>query len=162
MEVGSLMSMLLFYVGGNAYAVDNCAVLRVFPLIEANRVTSGSTYLSGMLDVGGEAVPIIDFCQLIADRPAAEKLSTRTILVRDPLHEDEHVVGITGEKVQGFLNVKKEEFDSVDLHMTPYPFLTHLFTKGGVMVQYLDLGAFFTFLSSDLPPIKEKIWKKKD
>lgn len=152
--------MLVFYVDDNAFAVENRAVLRVFPMVKAHRVASPFDYFSGMLDVGGQAIPIIDFCQLIAKHPAVEKLSTRIILVRNPLEDDDQLVGIIGEKIEGFLNVKKEEFESIDLCMTSFPFLTHLFTKEGLMVQYLSLGDFFAFLSNDLSHIKEKIWNE--
>jgi chemotaxis-related protein WspB len=67
---GVCMSMLLFYVGKSGYAIDSFHVLRIIPLVDLKKMTAMPHYIAGFLNFGGKVVAVVDFCQLIEERPA--------------------------------------------------------------------------------------------
>src|SRR5215216_1545903 len=101
------MSMLLFYVGESVYAIDSRHVVRIIPLIVLKAKPSVPHYIAGLLNLGGKAVPVVDFCQLVEARPAHSVLSTRIMIVKDPVPDSERLLGIIGEHIKHFLYVQQ-------------------------------------------------------
>jgi chemotaxis signal transduction protein len=62
----------------------------------------------------------------------------------------ERIVGILGEKVKDFISVQLEEFKSTDFFLNPVPFLSGVLSRDQELIQYVDIAAFFQFLSTDL------------
>lgn len=144
------MFLLLFHVGKNAYAIDTRHILRIVPQVELKKIPSMPPYFAGLLNLGGKAIPVVDFCQLIEKRPAENILSSRIILLKDPEDKSERVLGVLGEHIKDFIEVKKDQFNPTDFSVIPYPFLNRVLSKDGEMIQFLDLEQFFQFLSTDV------------
>ena len=64
------MAMLLFYAGENRFAIDCSSIVRVVPHVNLKKMPDRSPLLAGVLVLGGEPIPVIDFCQIIEKRPA--------------------------------------------------------------------------------------------
>lgn len=151
------MSMILFYVGENAYAIESRYIMRILPKVELKKMPTTLPYIEGFLNLGGKAIPIIDSCQLIEQRSAQDLLSSRIILIKDPSENSERVAGILGEKIKDFINVRLEEFKPIDFSLSPFPFLNRVLSIDNEIIQYLDIATFFRFLSADLfQPIEKE------
>ena len=147
------MSMLLFYVGENGYAIESQPILRIIPAVALKKMPLAPPYFAGLLNFGGKAIPVIDFCQLIEQRATAHVLSSRIILVQDP--DAKHLLGILGEKVQDLLPDRIEMLPQSHFHLMTFPYLNQILIHENQMIQYLDLREFFRFLSHDLLTLDE-------
>lgn len=149
------MSMLLFYVGENGYAIDSRYILRIVPQVELKKRPFMPFYIAGFLNLGGKAIPIIDFSQLIEQRATRPLLLSRIILLQILQSGSERILGVLGEKVKDLLPVELEEFSQADFSFAPFPYLSQILSTNHEVIQYLDVEKFFHFLSADLAAEKE-------
>lgn len=151
------MSLLVFNVGENGYAIDSQYILRIVPYVELKKIPSMPFYFAGILNLGGQAIPVVDFCQFIEQRPARLLLSSRLMIVKDPHPESEFMLGIIGEQVRELIDIKKEEFTSTAFSPVSFPYLNRVLSRNEQMIQYLDLALFFKFLSAEVFQRVDKI-----
>lgn len=76
------MRCLAFQLGEGRYALPLRDILEVLPLLPVVRVPHAPDYISGIINYREQAVPVLDLCQLVLDRPCEERMSTRLIVVR--------------------------------------------------------------------------------
>ncbi len=150
------MSMLLFYVGQNRYAIDCHDVLRIIPKVTLKSVPYGSNYLAGFFNFSGKPVPVVDFCQLIEHRDAHSSLLSRIILVKDPDFDSDRVLGILGERVDEILYLKVEQFSKTEFLLHHFPYLDRVYSDEKGMIQYINVVEFFRFLSAEIFKAAEK------
>lgn len=103
------MLYLLFYVGDKRYACEYLSISQVLPRVKLEIIPHSPHYISGLLNFGGNLVPIIDFSQLIENRPSSDSLHTRIILIQKAISTTEQrVIGILSEKVTDILSIGSE------------------------------------------------------
>ncbi|MGE0493802.1 MAG: chemotaxis protein CheW [Vulcanimicrobiota bacterium] len=73
--------LLVFGLGDEAYALDASRVLRVLPAIAPRPIPQTPAFVAGVIDYLGQALPVIDLCQLCLGRACEPWLSTRILLV---------------------------------------------------------------------------------
>lgn len=78
------MLFLLFHFGTDRYALEAKRVVEVLPLVELKRLPQAPKGVAGLFNYRGHPVPVIDLSELTQGRPAAERLSTRIIIVNHP------------------------------------------------------------------------------
>ncbi len=144
------MSMLLFYVGENRYAVDNQCIVKIIPRVFLKKMPYAPPYLAGLLNWEGKPIPIVNFCHLIEQREACEAFHTRIILIKAP--HDALYVGIMGEKVIDIANVKASQFSETGFYLSHFPYLSGVYNDQNGIIQKLDVAEFFKFLSVDFFP----------
>ena len=76
-----LMLFLLFQIGPDRYALEAKRVAEVLPLLTVRALPKAPAGVAGVLNYRGVPLPIIDLSQLLADRPAPARLSTRIVVV---------------------------------------------------------------------------------
>ena len=105
------MMFLLFQLGEDRFALEARRVIEVLPLVELRRIPGAPHGLAGMLDYHGEPVPVIDLKLLSYGQPAAERFSTRIIILR---HSDEqgreHPLGLIAEHATQIIRRDPREF----------------------------------------------------
>jgi chemotaxis-related protein WspB len=79
------MLFLIFQLGQDRYALDATEVVEVLPLVPLKALPGAPAWVAGVFSYHGQPVPVIDLPALALGRPAARRLSTRTVLVRYPL-----------------------------------------------------------------------------
>jgi chemotaxis-related protein WspB len=136
--------MLIFYAGESLFAIDNRYVLRIVPKVTLKAIPFAPVYMAGMLNLEGKLVPVIDFCQLIVQRPSESLLSSRIILIQDSAKE--HTLGLLGEKVENILPISADKFTKTNFHIAPLPFLDRIYNDGKEIIQYVDIEEFLNFL----------------
>ncbi len=75
------MLFLLFQIDSNRYAIEAHRVVEVLPLIRVNPLPHAPAGVAGFFCYRGAPLPVIDLSSMILDRPAAQKLNTRILVV---------------------------------------------------------------------------------
>ncbi len=144
------MAMLLFYAGENRFSIDCSSILRVVPYVSLKKMPLDVPHIAGILILAGNAIPVVDFCQMIVNRPTSLFLDSRIILLKDPRPNSKKVAGILGEKVDEIVNFPPDAFCKNEFYLHLFPFLDQGFSDHNGIIQLVDLEAFFQFLSEDL------------
>jgi chemotaxis-related protein WspB len=103
------MLFLLFQIGPGRYAIEATRVVEVLPLMRVEHLPQAPEGIAGVLCYRGVPLPVIDLSAIILGRPAAEKLSTRVLVVNGPSGRR---LGLIAERVNETL--KRERGDFVD------------------------------------------------
>lgn len=119
------MSFLTFYVGKNRFAINSLDVYRIIPKVLLEQVSSTNRCMIGMLNLGDEFIPIIDFCQLIEQRNTLSLLNSRIILIENSIPGEnlKHKIGILGEKVGEIISIEPEKLKKQDLSIPIFPYV---------------------------------------
>ncbi|NHZ65010.1 chemotaxis protein CheW [Massilia genomosp. 1] len=97
------MKVMVFHIGADRYALPLWAVARVVPAAALKAIPLAPAWVAGLLDLHGEAVPVIDLSSLAGVPPAQLWYDSRIILVDYPAGAGatrplgllaEHVVGV--------------------------------------------------------------------
>lgn len=75
------MRAFVFVAAGAHYAMDASCIRAVHPLVHARPLPSAPPWLSGVIDVHGELVPLIDACQMLGGTPVQRTLGARVLLI---------------------------------------------------------------------------------
>lgn len=143
------MSMLLFYVGENRYVIENSFIVRIVPRVGLKKMPYMSSYVMGLLNIGGLPIPVVDFCQLIEQREAHCSLYSRIILIEDP-HSKGRIVGILGEKVGEIVDLQRSQFNKAGFYLHHFPYLDSIYSDSNGVIQHIDIEQLFHFLSTEL------------
>src|SRR4051812_9926135 len=93
------MLFVLFQVGNDQYAIPASRVIEVLPLVHFKRIPQSPPGVAGAFNYRGTAVPVVDLNEMLLGRPAAERLSTRVLLVRYPMETArENILGLIAER----------------------------------------------------------------
>jgi chemotaxis-related protein WspB len=148
------MLMLLFYVGGDRYALDTKRVVEVIPRVTLKKVYHAPEYIAGLFNYRGCLVPVIDFCHLINGSPSNPYLSTRIILINcqgsnlsQPQSNNEvsitRILGLMAERVTDTLNKSEREFINPGIKVDDSPYLGEMITDEQGMIQFLKVENLF-------------------
>src|SRR3954452_23926543 len=107
------MLFLLFKLGADRYALEASRVVEVLPLLELKKIPQAPKGFAGVFNYRGRPVPAVDLCQLSLGQPAAERLSTRIILIYCPdARVQEQLLGLIAKGATETL--RKEPGDFVE------------------------------------------------
>jgi chemotaxis-related protein WspB len=141
------MLMLLFYVGDQAYAMDCQHVFEIVPYIHLEKHAHPSNYVSGFANFEGRPINVVDFSQLVAERPSAFYLHTRIIfLVADNQKRLFSSLGMIAEKVIEVMECPLTDFFEPHLTMGNLPFLDGIANELGRSIQRVDVGKLIQFV----------------
>lgn len=143
------MLMLLFHVGDQAYAINCQYIFEVVPYIHLKKIPSGLNYVNGLANFEGHPVSVVDFSQLIANRPSAFYLHTRIIfLVEDRESHNSCSLGMIAEKVIEVRELSAGDFFEPELNDSRLPFLDGIAHNSGHSIQRVDVDKLFQFLQA--------------
>ena len=105
------MLFLLFQVGPDRFALEASRIVEVVPLVHLRRIPHAPRGVAGLFRYRGQVVPAVDLTELLLNRPAAERLSTRIIIVTHPDdHGNPRLLGLVAEQVTDLLRKEASEF----------------------------------------------------
>lgn len=139
------MPMLLFYVEENRYAIDIDSIVHIIPRVFLKPIPDAEDYVTGLLNLEGEGIPVIDFCQIIAQRKAHPFLHSRIILLKED-SQSERIIGLLGERVGEVVDLFPEQFSNRELYLQHVPYLDKNMTDEEGVIQYFNVKEFFRFL----------------
>lgn len=106
------MLFLQFEIGGRRYLLEAAKVSAVLPLPEVAPLPGAPAGVAGVANYQGGPVPVIDLSVLATGLPAADRLSTRLLLVRYPARGGERLLGLVTERATGAVRLDERAFAS--------------------------------------------------
>lgn len=145
--------LLLCSAGGLHYAMESQAVLEVIPRVSLRPVLDQPESVAGIFNYRGQAVPVVDLCQLIHGRPSLGYLSSRIIMVGGAGGREAQapLLGLLAEGVTDTLSLSLSAFRETPLQGSSAPWLGGLHLDDQQMVQLLHLDRLLARLQ--LPPV---------
>lgn len=131
------MLFLIFHLGANRYALEANRVEEVLSLVEIQSLPGASRDIAGLFNYRGRPVPALDLCELMLQRPACERLSTRLIVVKCPGRGQTQRLGLIVEQVSGFLRRDREAFVDAGMRMPSVPYLGPVIADTQGLIQLL-------------------------
>jgi chemotaxis-related protein WspB len=132
------MLFLLFHIGSERFVLEARRVVEVLPLLGLKKYPQAPRGFAGILNYRGRPVPTIDLCQLTCGQPAAERLSTRIVLVRTSDKEDDKgVVGLIAERATQMLRKDPGEFVESGFRSASAPYLGPIILDPAGTVQWI-------------------------
>ena len=144
------MLYVQFSIDNNRYLVATDQVITLMPVVEIHGAEQVTDWFPGCINFKGEWVPVIDVVQILGNRPARLRLSTRIILVR--LHGNERQLqkaGLLVEKVAELVRLEDSSFSGIKPELQENPGLDALAIDEYGTLQRVQAGA----LISDLAPV---------
>lgn len=143
--------MLLFYVGENRYVIHNRYVIRILPHVFLKKISHASSYFIGVLNLAGKPIAVIDFCQLIDERPTKNFFHSRIILVKESaVQENPRIIGILAEKVLKIVDLEADEFTENQFYMQHLSYLDGIYNDESGVIQLVNVNGLFKFLGEEL------------
>ena len=132
------MLYLLFQLGKDRYALEASRVVEVVPLLNLKHFPQAQRGMAGIFNYRGRPVPAVDLCDLTMGQPAAERLSTRIIVVNYPDESGaNHLVGLIAERATEVLKRDAGDFIEPGFKMTGAPYLGPVFMDGSRAIQLI-------------------------
>jgi len=129
------MLFLLFKLGNDRYALDANCVVEVVPLLALKGLPQAPRGVAGIFNYRGRAVPAVDLSELTLGEPAAERLSTRIVIVRYPdAIGKSRLLGLIAEHATETLRTESRNFvdSGVRIGVAPYLGPVLMDTKGPI------------------------------
>ena len=134
------MLLLLFQSGKDRFALGVTQIVEVIPLVRLERIPHAPKMVSGVFNFRGEPTPVLDLNQIISGTPAAQRLSTRIILLN---YQDENdhkrVIGIMAEQVTETIKCDEKNFKSLGVKTNDAPFLGDVTTDDQGMIRLVNI-----------------------
>jgi chemotaxis-related protein WspB len=99
------MKTLVFHIGRERYALPLAGVLRVLPAARLKALPGAPHFVPGLLDLHGEAIPVIDLSRLAGTPPDAVRHDTRILLVEIDAAGARRRLGLKAERVVGVADI---------------------------------------------------------
>jgi chemotaxis-related protein WspB len=118
------MLFLLFKMGNDRYALEAGRVVEVLPLLALKQLPQSPHGFAGLFNYHGRPVPALDLCQLTVGQPAAERLSTRIILINCPDGRGgQRLLGLIAEHATEMLRRNPRDFVDPGFKSKDAPYL---------------------------------------
>ena len=132
------MLFLLFQLGPDRYALEANRVVEVVPLLALKRLPQAPVGVAGIFNYRGRPVPAVDLSRLTLGEPAAERLSTRIVVVRYPdLSGRVHLLGLIAEQATETLRTDPGDFLDSGIRLNSAPYLGPVLMDGRGPIQLL-------------------------
>ncbi len=140
--------MLLFSVGKTCFACDAEPIVEIVPRVKLNTIPHSPEYFSGLMNYGSQPVPVIDFCQLIANRPVSDSLHSRIIIFEHPDPNNSSLMGIAAEKVTETILLRHEDFLRSGIKSEKHLYLDGVYNSADGSIQYVNIDELFEKMRS--------------
>lgn len=135
------MLFLVFHIGENRYALEANRVVEVIPFLEVKPLSHAPPGITGIFNYRGRPVPAVDLSQLASGSAAAERLSTRILVVNCPdATGNLHLLGLVAERATEILRRDADEFAAPGVRISTAPFLGPVMmdSNGPIQLIYED------------------------
>jgi chemotaxis-related protein WspB len=102
------MKVMVFHIGSARYALPLAAIERVLPVARLTPLPGAPHFVPGLLDLHGEAIPVIDLSRLAGVPPDAVRYGTRILLLEISALGRPRRIGLKAERVSGVLSLETE------------------------------------------------------
>jgi len=139
------MLFILFQIGRDRYALSASGIIEVLPLINLKRVPCAPAGVAGVLNYHGTPVPVIDLNAMTLAEPAAQRLSTRIILVLYPLDAHQpRALGLIAEHATNMIQRSIQDFTETGVESDDARFLGKVANDAGGLIQWIEVERLLT------------------
>ena len=133
------MLFVLFQLGEDRYALDASRVVEVVPLLTLKELPQAPKGVAGIFNYRGQPVPAIDLSQLTLGRRAAERLSTRIIIINyTDSSGGKHLIGLVTERATEMLRRDPKDFLEPGIRVAAAPYLGPVLMDDKGAIQWID------------------------
>lgn len=145
------MLFLVFQLGPDRYALDARCVAEVLPLVNIKQIPQALPAIAGVCNYRGAPLPVIDLSQMMSNRPAAQRLSTRIIVVdyRDDGGQS-RLLGLIAEQVKQTIRRDAADFIDPGVRSAGAPYLGPVAADAGALLQWIHVDKL-------LPPLLREL-----
>jgi chemotaxis signal transduction protein len=134
--------------GAQGLLLEVECIVRVLPMMRISSVPNAVPALSGIINYQGRAVPVLDLCEMILQRPASQQLSTRLILISvgslpGIASSDGRLVALLAEKVSDVIRLAPDDF-MTSVSSAGAPYLGPVTNAHGVLLRKLEVAELFS------------------
>jgi len=139
--------MLIFNVENNRYCCNCDLIIEIIPKIPLILVPHTPDYIVGVLNYGGDSVPVMDFSTILVGHPSKNSMHTRMILLRYPIKNDRiKIVGLIAENIVEVRDIDPKLFNAGGLHIPNFTFLNGMYNSQNESIQWVNLDQLFLSL----------------
>jgi chemotaxis-related protein WspB len=139
------MLFILFQIGRDRYALSAGSIIEVLPLMKLKRIPCAPRGVAGALNYRGTPVPVIDLNEMMLDRPAARRLSTRIILVKYPLEaQQSRTLGLIAEQATNMVQRSIQDFMETGVESNDARYLGRVTADPGGFIQWIEVERLLT------------------
>lgn len=135
------MQFLIFHLGEDRYGLPTRDVLRVLPLMELSRLPGAPGFVAGLMNLHGQAVPVLDLCRLACGRDCAAQFDTRIVLVSYPAGGGTRPLGLVAERVSGIRTLDACAFAPAPVAHGEAPWIGRVSAGADGMLQLIEPAA---------------------
>jgi chemotaxis-related protein WspB len=118
------MLFLLFQLGKDRYALEAGKIVEVLPMVALKQLPQAPNGFAGIFNYRGRPVPTLDLCQLTQGQAAAERLSTRIIVINcSDGQGGQRSLGIIAERATEMLRRNPRDFIDPGFKTKDAPYL---------------------------------------
>jgi chemotaxis-related protein WspB len=132
------MLFLQFQIGSERYAVEARSVVEVIPLLGLKQLPQAPKGVAGMFNFRGEVVPALDLAELTTGQPAAERLSTRILVLRLEGTGGSRLVGLIAEHATSMFRKRAEDFVDTGLTSGAAPYFGPVLLDEHGVIQWIQ------------------------
>jgi len=135
------MLFLIFQIGAERYALETSQVAVVLPPAPCKQVPEAPAWVRGIFNYGGRNVPVLDVTMLALGTPAAQRLSTRLVLVEyTPAGMAPQLLGLIVEKATDTLRCEADDFTASGLLHENARYLGPVMQHAGKLIQWVKVA----------------------
>jgi len=134
-------ALLVLDVQGQRYGLDVSAVVEVVPTVRLRPLPGTPPSVAGLCRYRGSLVPVLDLSQMLTGAPAAQRYSTRIVIVtyRGPGGSD-HLLGLLAERLDHGADQSRGRLTGSGISTPEMPFLGKLTTTEDTVVQLMTVN----------------------
>ena len=134
------MLFLVFELDGDRYALDVNQLIEVLPLVNLKPLARAPPGIAGLFDYHGLPIPAVDLSELIVERAATRRLSTRMLVVKYPgTGAAPHALGLIAEKATSTVRLDPAMFHEVGVAVGETPYLGPVARDAQGLIQWLAI-----------------------
>lgn len=141
----TISQYMTFKLGNELFAINVAQVREVLEVSTITRVPTAPNYMRGVVNVRGKAIPVVDLRLRFGLTPAADTVSTRTIVMELLLDGETTVLGGIADSVHEVI-----ELDPANINPPPRiamrwrtEFIQGMGRRGDDFIIILDVNAVF-------------------
>lgn len=108
-SITSRAHYITFSLAGERFAIGVAHVREVLDLITVTRVPTAPSYMRGVVNVRGSAIPVIDLRQKLGLPSAADDVNTRILVLELEIDDEQTVVGALANSVHDVVEIEPQE-----------------------------------------------------
>ena len=137
---------LVIRLDAERYAIEADLVQEVLPLVRFKPVPGAPSWVAGIMNYRGEAIPVLDLNMVALGAPTASRMMTRIVIVR---HEcasrpGSRLLGLLVPEVMETSHVDASRFEQTGLEMEGISFLGPVLVTAEGMLQRVSVSSLLS------------------